>query len=424
MAITLTPARRNILSLLAATAAALLLAGCGAGVAAQAAFHRLPPRVSKFAAIPTILNTQARALARGDEPGWLAPVDATKPELVQRYRDLFRSMHSIGVLSLTPVINADVSSVDSGPLTLGIIYAYCIQVPACPTSNLDLGVVAETIFTQLTFTEQGDRVLISKFDLVSSPTGSLGRAPWIDANLTFASGTRATVIASAGLSRRLPAALAAADAAATVTDRYARWVWPVRYIVYLAGPAEWSAWLARFPGGDNIVAYATSPSTSSEVVVVNMAVQDRNADPLVSVLRHEFGHVVTLLGVNRNLVGGMPRLFVEGIAEYIAEDGRPLGGYAWLQTARRLIHSGRWNGDLDSVEQFYDSARPDDVRAAYGMGFLTWRCIASRYGQEKLLDFAEHIFRNMASNDTAATKAFGEPWPTVNAACATYLRRA
>jgi hypothetical protein len=300
-------------------------------------------------------------------------------------------------------------------------YAYCIQLPACPTTDSGSGLTAETFFTHLIFTRRGDHIVISTFELVAAPSGGLGRAPWLDARLEFITGKRATVIASADLKNRMPAALAAADAAASVADRFAEWIWPARYIVYLANPAEWSAWIARSPNTDNVVAYAAAPSTSSEAVVVNMAVQDTNADSLVSVLRHEFGHVVTLLGVNRNRVTA-PRLFVEGIAEYIAEDGLPLSAYLPLSIARRFIHSGRWNGDLDSVEELFRSDRLEDVEAAYAMGMLTWRCISDRYGRPKLLDFAEQMLRKAADTDTAATIGLGEPWSKVNAACAPYLR--
>jgi hypothetical protein len=415
--------RQRIASTLAATVAVLLLAGCG--VTAQVAFRALPKKVSPFAGIPSLLDAQAQALESGDEAGWLAPLDNTQPSLLLRYQELYRSLRAVGVATLTPLVTAaDVADATTGPLTLAVGYAYCIQVLVCPTEDLDRGTVAETVLTQITFSLEGDRVAISNFALVPMPANGYGRAPWIDEHLEFLSGARTTVIASADLKSRMPAALSAAEAAATVADQFALWVWPVRYLVYLANPAEWSTWIAKYSTATNVVAYTAAPSASSEVVVVNMALQDTNRDSLTTVLRHEFGHAVTLLGVSRNLVSDEPRIFVEGIAEYIEEDGRPLSSYLQLSLTRRFIHSGRWNGDLDSVEQVYGSDRPEDVLAAYGMGMLFWRCMADRYGRAKLLDFANQVLRQGSRADVAASAALGEPWSTVKATCAAYLRAA
>jgi len=416
------PPPRRALGVLIAGLALLLVSGCTT-TAAQAAFRAFPH--SPYADIPTLLNQQARALELGDEAGWLAPVDATQIAVVQRYRDLFRSMRAAGVLNLVPIVNpADVAHIKPGTrLLVAVGYAFCVQVADCPTTGLGgASQNTETIFTQVTFIERGETVAISAFELTPIPISGLGRAPWIDnPDLEFLSGTRVTVIASADMKNRMASALAAADAAATVADRYAQWVWPVRYLVYLANPSEWRAWIAGSPGSDGVVAYAAAPSTSSEVVVVNVALQDTNADPLVSVLRHEFGHVVTLLGVHRNDVTA-PHLIVEGIADYIAEDGRPLSAYLPLSLVRQYVHSGRFNGDLDAVEDLFHSSNLRDVEIAYGLGMLTIRCIADRYGKPKMLDFIERALRKRASVDAAATAALGEPWSAVRSTCASYIR--
>jgi hypothetical protein len=420
----LPPSRRTgRLRLLVVGLGVALVTGCTSTATVARAALRVRPH-SAYADIPTMLNRQARALEQGDEAGWLAPVDRAQTAVVQRYRDLFRAMRAVGVVTLVPIISLeDVDHVKPGTrLVVSVVYAFCIQVPDCPTTGLGgAAQPTETMFTQMTFVEQGEGVLISGFDLMPIPIGGLGRAPWVDNDLEYLSGKRVTVIASRDMKSRMPAALAAADAAATVADRYAQWVWPVRYLVYLANPSQWRAWIAGYPGSDGVVAYAAAPSTSSEVVVVNVAVQDTNADPLVSVLRHEFGHVVTLLGVHRNDVTS-PRLFLEGIADYIAEDGRPLNAYLPLGFVRQFVHSGHWTGDLDQAEPLFLSSSLRDVETAYGLGMLTIRCIADRYGKPKMLDFAERVLRKRADTDVAATAALGEPWSAVKTACASYVR--
>jgi hypothetical protein len=407
------------------TVATLMVAGCAGGANVQAALRKRPAQHSAYADIPAMLDLQAQALVAGDETGWLAPVDPTAFAVVQRYRDLYRAMHAVGVATLTPIINkANVTDIKPGTrLTVVVGYTFCIQVPNCPTSKLDNG-TTETMITRLTFIDQGDRPIITGFELTPIPTNGLGRAPWIDdPALEFLTGTRVTVIASADLKRRMPVTLAAADAAATVADRYAQWVWPSRYIVYLANPHEWQTWIAAFPGVDGVVAYAAAPSPSSEVVVVNVALQDTNAEPLEGVLQHEFGHVVTLLGLQRNRVTAS-QTFLEGIAEYIAQDGRPLSSYLPLTLTRQYIHSGRWDGDIDSIDKVFRSDSPRDVEAAYGMGMLTVRCIADKFGQPKMLDFLAKLFRTpVQPPETAAPAVLGQPWTAVKTTCASYLRQ-
>jgi hypothetical protein len=413
---------------LVAAVATLMVAGCAGGGPVQAALRKRPSQHSVYTDIPAMLDRQARALEAGDEAGWLAPVDPAATDVVQRYRDLYRAMHAIGVVTLIPLINKPtIADAKAGtPLVVVVGYTYCIQVPNCPTSATTSGATeSDTVIARLTFTDQGGRPSITGFELTPIPTGGLGRAPWIDDTaLEFLTGVRVTVIASADLERRMPAALAAADAAATVADKYARWVWPTRYIVYLANPHEWRTWIAAFPGADGVVAYAAAPSSTSEVVVVNVALQDTNAEPLQGVLRHEFGHVVTLLGLERNRVTASPT-FLEGIAEYIAEDGRPLSSYLPLGLTRQYIHSGRWDGDIDSIENLFGSDSPRDVEAGYGMGMLTVRCLADTFGQPKMLDFLAKLFRPpVLPPDAAAPDVLGQPWSAVKTTCANYLRQA
>jgi hypothetical protein len=228
---------------------------------------------------------------------------------VARYRDLFRSMRAVGVYSLTVINAADITDVGATSHQALVGCAYGIQVLACPTVGLGgSSQPTETIYTMLSVARLGDRVGITGFTLMPIPSHGNGRAPWVDAKLVFRSGNRVTVAASAGLSSRLPAAVAA-DAAAVVTDRFARWFWPTRYIVYLANPSEWRSWIAGSPGRNDILAYAASPSTSSEVVVVDMALMDQDVTPMDSLLRHEFGHVVTVFGLAPNALRAY-RLFM------------------------------------------------------------------------------------------------------------------
>jgi hypothetical protein len=150
---------------------------------------------------------------------------------------------------------------------------------------------------------------------------------------------------------------------------------------------------------------------------LNVARIGRSDLPLVEVLTHEFGHVVTLLGGHGATTS---HLLTEGIAEYIEEDGRPIRSYYRFADVRDYVRSGQFDGDLDRLDGLFAT---DDSSVMYGMGYLTWRCIESRYGQEKLLAFAGDLFQRGYGPAHAETD-LGEPWDAVERACASYIRSA
>jgi hypothetical protein len=131
------------------------------------------------------------------------------------------------------------------------------------------------------------------------------------------------------------------------------------------------------------------------------------------------GHVVTLLG--RGDPSLVESLLVEGIADYIGEDGRPIRSYPRLDVLRYYVRSGRWNGDLDAAEELFDGDLTEK-NVGYALGYLTLRCIADRYGTTKMFDFAGDALFYTASY--YAKQDLGEAWVDVKRACANYIRAA
>jgi hypothetical protein len=253
------------------------------------------------------------------------------------------------------------------------------------------------------------------------PTAGPVDLPWLNTALTVRNGSRTVVAASSSLAGRVPSAVAAAESAAVVADRYAHWFKPNRYVVYLANPTEWNTWFGRSPRTDSreTLGVAVQTSQTSEMVMINMTLVDEDRESLTDVLRHKFGHVVTLLGRGDPDFGAS--LLVEGIADYIEEDGRPIGSYPRLDVFRYYVRSGRWNGDLDRAEELFDG---DLTRrnVGYALGYLTWRCIADRYGTVKMLDIAGDALFDTPSR--YAKPDLGEAWVDVKRACASYIRAA
>ena len=55
-------------------------------------------------------------------------------------------------------------------------------------------------------------------------------------------------------------------------------------------------------------------------------------------------------------------------------------------------------------------------------GYLAVRCLATRYGERRMMIFVNAVVRQQKSIDTAARQAFGKSFATVNDAYTTYFR--
>jgi hypothetical protein len=414
--------RLAVLIVVMASAGTLIVVAPGGRT--SAVLTQLPPTVDLA---QTALTQQARAIEAGDESGWLAPVD---PALAPTYQELFRNLRALGVTSFQPVVDPEDAYRARQWLTpsfdLSVYFGFCAQTPTCPPiirQKLDHRQTSESFAARLTWTRKAGKVVIVGYEKLPPAENEYDHLPWVDTKLEYAIGPRATVAASASLAARLPGVKAAAEAAAPVADKYARWVRPTRYIVYLADATEFRTWFVGPTIEDRgPLAYVVATSRSSVVVVVNVALIDSTGAKLEDTLRHEFGHVVTLLGMERRTLarGG----FVEGIAEYIEMDGAPIASYGRLRSARDYVRD-LWDGTIDDIPNLPDNAPPYLQNAMYGMGFLFWRCIDANYGQDKLLDFAGKIIRETTSKpDQAANETLGQSWATVQATCATYIRAA
>jgi hypothetical protein len=60
--------------------------------------------------------------------------------------------------------------------------------------------------------------------------------------------------------------------------------------------------------------------------------------------------------------------------------------------------------------------------AAYGIGYLTMRHLADKYGEDRALAFYADTEREGRDLDGSSRSAFGLPWQTVNQDCARYIR--
>jgi Peptidase of plants and bacteria len=224
------------------------------------------------------------------------------------------------------------------------------------------------------------------------------------------------VATTAQYAARLPALLAAAERAATVTDRFAKWGKPPgRYVVYLAGRSEWGKWYG-VPQQPWVAAFAMPLTDVATEVVLN--VDNVDSRDVTDVLRHELTHVVTLAGVDRTYAHSW--WLVEGVAEYVRVTGgaRPFDG---LGDVRRYVHSGLWSGDV-ALDSPPAGATAGDVNGRYGVAYLAVKRLADRFGEAKMLAFFGAVVRDGMALDKAALSVLGVAWAEVRADCAAAVR--
>jgi hypothetical protein len=279
----------------------------------------------------------------------------------------------------------------------------CFAAPICPRTPETYVPTGDVISARTRWTVTGDRAVLTGF----AQFDTSGSVPWKTEALAFATGKRVVVAAPKGLAGTAPAEwLPAAERAAQVADRYALTdPKPGRYFVFLAGEGEWN----QTVGTDrDAAAFVDRTSEASAFAVVDASgfgadFGDEN------LLRHELGHIATLLGT----LDHHDDWAVEGLAEHIAYADRPVSSYELLPDARWHVEQTGWDGRLD-LEW---SDEPRDRYGFYAMGFLAVRCIAETYGERRLLNFFARVVRRSETPSQAAPEALNTPWEAVESTC-------
>jgi hypothetical protein len=379
-------------------AAAGVPAGTRAGNAAPGGTD--PATASAINSIDTALAGQALALRSNDAAPFLAPVDAPLQAAMRRRFEALRAIRATDYtarLTAAPVAEA-------GRWRVTVEVKFCAGAAGCgqapvqvPTSWVVDGAAARLV-------EWGQST-------------RYGPRPWEVSELRAAVGNRVVVAASPRYASRLQPTLAAAERAAAKADQYARWrPQPSRYVVYLAGADEWSTWYGvQQPSW--AAGYAMPISAEHTEIVLNASRIDGNE--VFNTLTHEFTHVTTLAGVQRNYTDSW--LLVEGIAEYVTHAERPASSYPWLDGTRTYVTSGRWPGTA-ALAAPAESATVNDATGRYGVAYFAVRRIADRFGTDKLLAFFAAVARDGRPPGQASTEIFGVAWADVAADCDRHVR--
>ncbi|WP_238010938.1 basic secretory family protein [Dactylosporangium sp. AC04546] len=345
------------------------------------------------------LTEQGASLLAGDQDGFLSAVDPSVPQLRARLAQRYASLRQLQVKVWDPALVGKVDTAPDGTASATVFVQYCYVVTTCDRMNLQAATrwkVAGKTVTLLDFGTSED----------------LGPRPWEASELRTAVGDRVVLSTTPKYAGRLQSMLSAAERAATLADRYAKWgPPPSRYVVYLAGPDEWASWYGMKQ--ENWVAGFALPLTADATeIVLNAARVDTKAT--LDVLRHEFTHVVTLAHVDRAYDNTW--WLVEGIAEYVRVKGtgKPFDAMGEVRT---FVRSGRWKNTEIAMDDPPEGTSTADVSGRYGIAYLSVQRLADRFGEERMLQFFDLAARQGVALDEAASKAFGIGWDDVAADC-------
>jgi hypothetical protein len=363
-------------------------------------------------AVDTSVRNQAAALVAGDESRYLAPADPENTRLVSDLQRRYRVLREIGIGQWAQTLRvpapgepANLKVIGERKWSADIKLSYCFGEATCRVNDLSLATQWRLIDDRLVMT-----------DLATTKGNQTGPRPWEEADLAVARGSRVVVASAERYRARLAETVAMAERAAKIADTLAtRMPAPSRYVIFVAGPSDWSTWYSyeqpEWAGGVYI------RETDNETVV-------QGRTPMAgmeSLLTHELAHVATMAGP-REGYGQSAFWLTEGIAEYATMIGKPVSAYdADTMAAVRSFVNGAWDGDpLVDGPRFSDSV--EEASARYGMAFLVVRRIADVYGHDRMLEFFGKVVHDDLSVAAASTQALGETWTTVKADCAQFVR--
>ncbi|GAB3869208.1 hypothetical protein [Dactylosporangium cerinum] len=360
-----------------------------------------PPSVD--GKVKQALADQGAALLKGDAEGFVAAVDPSAATLREDLTRRFNSLRQLQVKVWEPSV-LDAVKVGTDNTADVIVYVrYCYVVTTCDPMNLE---------TKTKWSVTGGTVKLLEFGVAED----LGPRPWERSELRVAVGKRVVMATTPKYAGRLTTMLNAAEKAAELADRYSKWSpTPSRYVVYLAGPEEWSTWYG-IKQESWVAGFALPLTADATEIVLNANRVD--VKETLDVLRHEFTHVVTLANVSRAY--DQTWWLVEGIAEYVRVQG--LGGrFDDVASVRKYVQSGRWNNEI-AMDDPPEGTSSADVSGRYGVAYLAVHRMAERFGEAKMLEFFNLTARQGEPLQDAATKVYGVSWDDVATDCVKYVR--
>ncbi|AEV81313.1 hypothetical protein ACWT_0301 [Actinoplanes sp. SE50] len=426
----LAPTRQRRTAFLAAvTAVVLAVAAAGAVLLwpssdkpAKATATTRPSRPpTPFEEALALLQGQATALERGDQEGWLAPLNPANTRMVDRYRTIFTNLRALELSHAEFHATRVPDQGNDSTIVAEVQLAYCLSGVACPSwRKFSFTEGPPEAAYRVTFTRvAGVFQIVAMTEKIASEDNDLQPAPWDGRELTVVKGSRVIVAGPANQAKLISQVLPMAEKAAKVVDRYAGYIHTEqrRYRIYIADEQGWKTW---YGGGNQkwVVGYEIPLNATGGDVILRAKVSG-DFSALAVTIQHELTHVVT---VAEGYHGDHDEQWlVEGIAEYIgALPKKP------QDTINHLVLKDSFarRGVPKSIAYPALARNADDltVDTLYAMGHYATACMAAQYGEPKLLQFTSQVLRDGKAPDEAAQATYGKPFAAVDKACLSWIR--
>ena len=362
------------------------------------------------------LDDHSDALLAGDEQGWL---DVFAPSLHPDMQKQFTSLRNLEVSKYEYMIQGTVSQLSDTQFAFRLGVSYCFGGVIGEECS-DAAIVFDTVWN-----DDRDGFYISEVE----DSDETGPRPWEVEEIEAVSGDKVIVAAPSHYAHQLDDALASAENAAVNADQYAVYGEVEKYLVYLAGNAEFSRWYGLEGANmDNVVGFAMPVPyldeqgrlTSGAYEVVMHIDRVIDTDDFNSTMRHELGHVATLNHSPTNTSQPEDWWMVEGIAEVIDHDPSvDLDTYLRQRDVQAYIDEDLWDGDLEPVYNTDDGLTGS---AKYGLAMYAVYYLFNEYGKDQFMDLFERVARNGDNPDEATQAVYGVPYDDLVDECATFIK--
>ncbi|MEU8655445.1 hypothetical protein [Actinoplanes philippinensis] len=364
------------------------------------------------------LAGQVQALLKGDEAGWLAPVDA---KLRSRYRTIFQNLRALELTSADLTIEGQ-PKMTGAVMKIRVDLNYCFSGVECPAHRSDPGAGAPMMINTLTLTPRDGSYVITGMG-ASGVENYLQPTPWESSVLTVARGQRVIVAGPKSQAKNISRVLPLAEKAAAVADRYGTRLRneQKKYRVYLADDKSWRTWYDGSAPPWSVAYHLPLNGVGSDIVVRTGEVMSVSDAQVTEIIQHEMGHAVTL-NDTRNWDDEDDLWLIEGVAEYIGYQPRkPQNSYS--RDALRYVQSRK--GPIKTIALPPLSAKSDDltVTRLYATGHFAVGCLAEKFGEEKMFNFVALVLREGVEPRFAAEAALGKPFKTVDKACVSWIKQ-
>jgi hypothetical protein len=416
---------------------AVLLAGCGAGLAAAACGGPKRPTIEgaeqrssgepDVQAFKQILGRRAEAVRKKDERAFLADLDQSNEDLVEQQKMIFANLRQLPLRTFRYLTdNATPATKDSDG-----VYRFdpVLQVTQL-TADAGPGGVAPAETFQFGLVKKDAKVLVGEVvvstrknsgELGVSTASLLADAPWNVTPLTFVQAGNVLLAGDHTVSDLDQYARAAETELGRVESLWGNRLRFPGHVMFLSKDrGTINRWYSgsSSPSGVNFEGYqlplsgvrengrAYNDQYAAARIVIDLK-STLAGDVPALVMRHELAHAVTARASVVQLAGfglafDAPRWALEGFARWTETLDNPHRTSLVRSTVAGGVAAGRFTGKPPSSGKFYGK----DIGFNYALGATVFDFVDRRKGRDAAVEFYARVIKHIDGDDLTGTPAF------------------